>query len=139
MLWLLLLLAAVPVLFVVLVLFLVWPGAPRKRLRQPFFGRSYAHRGLFGAQQCPPENRLPATPRRESRPADRESGVPDRSRRVKDECAGGAVIGTSVRFSVGVVGSRLRMRPALSVGAPRTGWVRSRSGAHPPGTTTGRN
>ena len=60
MLWLLLLLAAVPVLFVVLVLFLVWPGAPRKRLRQPFFGRSYAHRGLFGAQQRPPENSLPA-------------------------------------------------------------------------------
>ena len=60
MLWWLLVLAAVPVLFVVLVLFLVWPGAPRRRLRQPFCGRSYAHRGLFGAQQRPPENSLPA-------------------------------------------------------------------------------
>lgn len=51
---------AVVVLLVASVLFLVWPGAPRKRLRQPFFGRSYAHRGLFGAQQRPPENSLPA-------------------------------------------------------------------------------
>lgn len=37
-----------PVLFAVLVLFLVWPGAPRTKLRQPFCGRSFAHRGLFG-------------------------------------------------------------------------------------------
>ena len=49
-----------PVLFAVLVLFLVWPGAPRTKLRQPFCGRSFAHRGLFGEQQCPPENSLPA-------------------------------------------------------------------------------
>lgn len=60
MLLILLLLAAIPVLFVVLVLFSVWPGSPRRRLRQPFCGRSYAHRGLFGTQQRPPENSLPA-------------------------------------------------------------------------------
>lgn len=51
---------AVPVLTVALMLFLVWPGRPRTALRRPFCGRSYAHRGLFGAQQCPPENSLPA-------------------------------------------------------------------------------
>lgn len=60
MLWWFLLVAAIPILFVVLVLFLVWPGAPRTALRQPFCGRSYAHRGLFGTQQRPPENSLPA-------------------------------------------------------------------------------
>ena len=60
MLFWLLLVAAVLVLFVVLVLFSVWPGAPRKRLRQPFCGRSFAHRGLFSVQQRPPENSLPA-------------------------------------------------------------------------------
>ena len=60
MLLILLLLLALPVLLVALVLFLVWPGAPRAALRQPFCGRSYAHRGLFGTQQRPPENSLPA-------------------------------------------------------------------------------
>lgn len=55
-----LLLLGSPLLLAALVLFFVWPGAPRRRLRQPFFGRSFAHRGLFGAQQCPPENSLPA-------------------------------------------------------------------------------
>lgn len=38
----------------------VWPGPRRTVLRKPFYGRNYAHRGLFGADQCPPENSLPA-------------------------------------------------------------------------------
>ena len=41
-------------------LFAVWPGKRRDELRLPFYGRNYAHRGLFGKDQCPPENSLPA-------------------------------------------------------------------------------
>ena len=43
-----------------LLLFAVWPGKRRDELRLPFYGRNYAHRGLFGKDQCPPENSLPA-------------------------------------------------------------------------------
>lgn len=57
---LLLILGVAVVLCVAFSLFAVWPGAPRRALRRPFYGRSYAHRGLFGAQQSPPENSLPA-------------------------------------------------------------------------------
>lgn len=56
----LLLLLVLPLLLAALVLFLVCPGLPRASLRKPFVGRSYAHRGLFGVQQSPPENSLPA-------------------------------------------------------------------------------
>ena len=45
---------------VALLLFAVWPGKRRDELRLPFYGRNYAHRGLFGKDQCPPENSLPA-------------------------------------------------------------------------------
>ena len=31
-----------------LLLFAVWPGKRRDELRLPFYGRNYAHRGLFG-------------------------------------------------------------------------------------------
>ena len=53
------------VLFVVLalaalVLYLVAPARGRRDLRRPFSGRNYAHRGLFGRDQRPPENSLPA-------------------------------------------------------------------------------
>lgn len=43
-----------------LLLFAVWPGKRRDELRLPFYGRNYAHRGLFGKDQRPPENSLPA-------------------------------------------------------------------------------
>ena len=42
------------------VVFLIAPGARRPGLRAPFAKRSYAHRGLFGPDQSPPENSLPA-------------------------------------------------------------------------------
>lgn len=42
------------------VLYLVAPGLPRKQKRAAFAGRNYAHRGLFGKEQNPPENSLPA-------------------------------------------------------------------------------
>lgn len=35
-------------------------GAARRAKTAPFAGRNYAHRGLFGAGQTPPENSLPA-------------------------------------------------------------------------------
>ena len=34
-----------------LLLFAVWPGKRRDELRLPFYGRNYAHRGLFGKDQ----------------------------------------------------------------------------------------
>ena len=43
-----------------LLLFAVWSSKRRDELRLPFYGRNYAHRGLFGKDQCPPENSLPA-------------------------------------------------------------------------------
>ena len=43
-----------------LVLYLVAPARGRRDLRRPFSGRNYAHRGLFGRDQRPPENSLPA-------------------------------------------------------------------------------
>lgn len=58
--WLLLIPAVCIALCVAFSLFAVWPGAPRKALRRPFYGRSYAHRGLFTPRQDPPENSLPA-------------------------------------------------------------------------------
>ena len=53
-------LLCVILLVVALLLFAVWPGKRRNELRLPFYGRNYAHRGLFGKDQCPPENSLPA-------------------------------------------------------------------------------
>ena len=44
----------------VLTLFAVWPGKRRDDLRAPFVGHNCAHRGLFGSDQRPPENSLPA-------------------------------------------------------------------------------
>ena len=44
----------------VLTLFAVWPGKRRDDLRAPFVGYNCAHRGLFGSDQRPPENSLPA-------------------------------------------------------------------------------
>ena len=43
-----------------LVLFALWPSTGQKGLRAPFEGRNFAHRGLFGKSQRPPENSLPA-------------------------------------------------------------------------------
>lgn len=43
-----------------LVLYAVWPGTRRDALRQPFYGRNFAHRGYFGKDERPPENSLPA-------------------------------------------------------------------------------
>lgn len=40
--------------------FLIAPGPRRPGLRAPFEKRNYAHRGLFGPDQSPPENSLPA-------------------------------------------------------------------------------
>ena len=40
--------------------FCVWPGRRRPAARAPFENRCFAHRGLFGADQRPPENSLAA-------------------------------------------------------------------------------
>ena len=40
--------------------FCVWPGRRRPAARAPFENRCFAHRGLFGADQRPPENSLTA-------------------------------------------------------------------------------
>ena len=40
--------------------FCVWPGRRRPAARAPFETRCFAHRGLFGADQRPPENSLAA-------------------------------------------------------------------------------
>ena len=53
-------LLCVILLLAALLLFAVWPGKRRDELRLPFYGRNYAHRGLFGKDQRPPENSLPA-------------------------------------------------------------------------------
>lgn len=49
-----------PALLAALALFLVAPGRAPAALRGRFSGRCYAHRGLFGQRQDPPENSLPA-------------------------------------------------------------------------------
>mgnify|MGYP004531998471 CR=1 FL=1 len=53
-------LLCVILILILLTLFAVWPGKRRDELRLPFYGRNYAHRGLFGKDQRPPENSLPA-------------------------------------------------------------------------------
>ena len=53
-------LLCVILLLAALLLFAVWPGKRRDELRLPFYGRNYAHRGLFGKDQRPPENSLSA-------------------------------------------------------------------------------
>ena len=45
---------------VALPLFLLAPGSSARRQRAPFYGRSYAHRGLHSEDRCVPENSLEA-------------------------------------------------------------------------------
>lgn len=41
-------------------LFLLWPGRPSARMKAPYEGRNYAHRGLHKEDQSVPENSLAA-------------------------------------------------------------------------------
>ena len=57
-----------PILIILLVLlllaglglFLIAPGRARERMKAPFYGRNYAHRGLYKEDQSIPENSLSA-------------------------------------------------------------------------------
>lgn len=56
MIWVLL----IVLLLAVFILWLTAPATGRRELRKEFSHRNYAHRGLFGQDQRPPENSLPA-------------------------------------------------------------------------------